>query len=382
MLLKNEFSFQKKSKIKAGEGKKEGRYPFFTSSDTKVLYIDDFLFDNEAVILGTGGMPSCNYYNGKFAVSTDNFVLTSKGNILTKVLYYFLRNNNLSILAEGFHGAGLKHIGKDYIENIDIPFISKQNQIKLVTELDGISELIKNADFQIQKLDELVKSRFIEMFGGPDENPYNWEVVTINDVCSSIVRGPFGSALKKDFFVEKDDSTVKVYEQQHAIKKNANLGTYYITQEKYKTLKRFECVAGDIIMSCSGTMGELYQLPVGCERGIINQALCKFTLNKRMLPRVFLEYMKYVVEQMDKKGSGIRNIAAVSYVKAMKLCLPPIDIQSEFVDFYELIDKSKFVRLIRCLYTFVLIKKYRKKAECYIIAIREGFRYVKKRKRN
>ena len=181
------------------------------------------------------------------------------------------------------------------------------------------------------------------MFGGPDENPYNWEVVTINDVCSSIVRGPFGSALKKDFFVEKDDSTVKVYEQQHAIKKNANLGTYYITQEKYKTLKRFECVAGDIIMSCSGTMGELYQLPVGCERGIINQALCKFTLNKRMLPRVFLEYMKYVVEQMDKKGSGIRNIAAVSYVKAMKLCLPPIDIQSEFVDFYELIDKSKFI---------------------------------------
>lgn len=192
-------------------------------------------------------------------------------------------------------------------------------------------------------LDELVKSRFIEMFGDPDENPYNWEVTTINDVCSSIVRGPFGSSLKKEFFVPKSDSTVKVYEQQHAIKKNDRLGTYYVTNEKYESLKRFECKSGDILMSCSGTMGELYQLPERCEKGIINQALCKFTLNNKMLPIVFLESMKYVVEQMDKKGSGIQNISAVSYVKAMKLCLPPIEVQKRFVEFYNQIDKSKFV---------------------------------------
>ena len=91
MLLKNEFIFMKKSKIKAGEGKKDGKYPFFTSSDTKILFLDDYLFDDEAVILGTGGMPSCNYYNGKFSVSTDNFVLKSKGDFLAKTLYYFLR---------------------------------------------------------------------------------------------------------------------------------------------------------------------------------------------------------------------------------------------------------------------------------------------------
>ena len=185
------------------------------------------------------------------------------------------------------------------------------------------------------------------MFGDPDTNPYGLELTTINDVCSSIVRGPFGSSLKKEFFVPKTDTTIKVYEQQHAIKKNANLGTYYITEEKYKSLKRFECKEGDIIMSCSGTMGELYQLPSGCEKGIINQALCKFTLNGKMLPIVFLESMKYAVEQMDKKGSGIQNIAAVSYVKAMKLCLPSMKEQKHFVEFYQLIDKSKFVNYSR-----------------------------------
>ena len=181
------------------------------------------------------------------------------------------------------------------------------------------------------------------MFGDPDENSYNLELTTINDVCSSIVRGPFGSALKKEFFVSKSNTTVKVYEQQHAIKKNDKLGTYYVTQEKYQSLKRFECHEGDILMSCSGTMGELYQLPNGCEKGIINQALCKFTLNGKMLPLVFLESMKYVVEQMEKKGSGIQNIAAVSYVKAMKMCLPSMNDQKRFVEFYKQVDKSKFV---------------------------------------
>lgn len=179
------------------------------------------------------------------------------------------------------------------------------------------------------------------MFGDPETNPYNWEKVTLDDVCLSIVRGPFGSALKKDFFVEKDETTYKVYEQKHAIQKSSIIGTYYITKEKYKELKRFECVAGDILMSCSGTMGELYQLPFGCEKGIINQALCKFTLNDRILPICFLTYMNQTIGNLETKGSGIKNIAAVSYVKAMPIILPPIDVQNQFAAFVEQIDKSK-----------------------------------------
>ena len=164
MLLKNEFSFLKKSKIKAGEGKKDGAYPFFTSSDSKLLYLDEYIFDDEAIIVGTGGMPSCNYYNGKFAVSTDNYVLVPIGKTKAKTLYYFLRNNNLEILARGFHGAGLKHIGKDYLENIQLPVITAAIQDKLIKELDSIVLFIKSLDKQLEKLDELIKSRFIEMF--------------------------------------------------------------------------------------------------------------------------------------------------------------------------------------------------------------------------
>ena len=170
-------------------------------------------------------------------------------------------------------------------KKIVLPDIKKQHEI--VDKLTCLDFIITNKKKQLAKLDEIIKSRFIEMFGDPQINPYGFEKVTINDICSSIVRGPFGSALKKEFFVEPNNTTYKVYEQKNAIQKCAKIGTYYITEEKYEELKRFECFAGDIIMSCSGTMGELYQLPEDCERGIINQALCKFTLNKRILPIVF-----------------------------------------------------------------------------------------------
>lgn len=178
--------------------------------------------------------------------------------------------------------------------------------------------------------DELVKARFVEMFGDPESNPFGWKVVTLKDVCSSIVRGPFGSSLKKSFFVPRRINTYKVYEQKNAIQKSATIGSYYITEEKYQELKRFECVAGDFIMSCSGTMGEFYQLPVGCEKGIINQALCKFTLNNMILPSFFLTHMAQTISNLETRGSSIKNVAAVSTIIKMPINLPPIEKQKEF----------------------------------------------------
>ena len=262
---------------------------------------------------------------------------------INKQYFVFAVRYNLKEMEKKTHGATMKHITKKDFDNILIPFPDLRIQSKIAEKLDKLQSIITHRRTQLEKLDLLVKARFVEMFGDPELNPYNWDNVTVSDVCSSIVRGPFGSALKKEFFVERSESTYKVYEQKHAIQKSANIGTYYITKEKYNELKRFECFAGDILMSCSGTMGELYQLPVGCEKGIINQALCKFTLNEKMLPICFLTYMRQTIGNLETKGSGIKNIAAVSYVKAMPINLPPIKVQTQFADFVKKVDKSKVV---------------------------------------
>jgi type I restriction enzyme S subunit len=229
------------------------------------------------------------------------------------------------------------------IREISIPLPSKEKQTELAELFKKVVNIIYKRKEELLALDNLVRSRFVELFGDPELNPMGWEKVTLNDVCSSIVRGPFGSALKKEFFVEPSETTYKVYEQKHAIQKSASIGTYYITQEKYRELKRFECLPGDILMSCSGTMGELYQLPEGCEKGVINQALCKFTLNDKILPVCFLVYMQQTIGKLETKGSGIQNIAAVSYIKQMPINLPPMEVQKKFERFVKQINKSKLI---------------------------------------
>ena len=271
-------------------------------------------------------------------------VFTVAAQLDQQYLYYYLKSDfalqRIRAVATGSVRDNLK-LAMLYEFPIDLPSIEHQKSI--VEILDRAKQVIALREQELQTLDDLIKARFVEMFGDPETNPKGWRQVTVGDVCSSIVRGPFGSALKKEFFVTPDETTYKVYEQKHAIQKSATIGTYYVTAEKFNELKRFECGAGDIIMSCSGTMGELYQLPERCERGIINQALCKFTLNDRILPICFLIYMRQTIGNLETKGSGIQNIAAVSYVKAMPINLPPMSVQAEFANFVAQVDKSKVV---------------------------------------
>jgi type I restriction enzyme, S subunit len=159
-----------------------------------------------------------------------------------------------------------------------------------------------------------------------------WKMVRLQDVCSSIVRGPFGSALKKEYFVEKSESTFKVYEQKHAIKKNHNIGEYFIDENKYKELSRFKIKPYDIIISCSGTIGEIYQLPRDCEEGVINQALLKLTLSDVIDSRFFQYYWRASIKSLSSRGSGIQNISSVNYIKEMKLPLANLDVQKHIAD--------------------------------------------------
>lgn len=332
---------QDKSKIKAGEGIDDGIYPFYTCSNELTKRINTAQYKGPALIFGTGGKASVHFCSEDFSTSTDCLVYKTNKDVNLSLINKFLRNN-IYLLENGFKGAGLQHISRDYIANIEIPLPNILEQNKLVTQFDLIESTIANHKSMLQKYDTLIKSRFIEMFGDNPVESGKWEVETLADVCSSVVRGPFGSALKKDVFVPKSNNTVKVYEQKHAIQKSANIGTYYISQEKYEELKRFECKPGDFIMSCSGTMGEFYQLPIGCEKGIINQALCKFSLNNKIEALFFLEWMKQSIHNLETKGSGIQNVAAVSFIKQIPVFLPPLTLQKQFSSFVQQIDKSKF----------------------------------------
>ena len=172
----------------------------------------------------------------------------------------------------------------------------------------------------------------------PFEIPKSWTWVYWNDLLSyeqySMKRGPFGSALKKDFFVPKG---IRVFEQYNAINDDPYWSRYYITKEKYEELKAFTAKAGDLLISCSGvTLGRITEIPDDADWGIINQALLKLKLNKKLISNNYFKMLfksKYMQDLIFDKalGSAIPNMVGVVELKRIQIPLPPLAEQQRIV---------------------------------------------------
>ena len=302
---------------------------------TKVFHKGDVLFGRRRAYLKKAAVaPFDGICSGDITV-----IEAIPEHILPELLPFIIQNDALFDFAvEKSAGSLSPRVKWEHLRNYEFELPDMDKQRELAELLWAMDATKKSYQELIAATDELVKSQFIEIFSVKN----GWPLVRLEELCSSIVRGPFGSALKVSFFVDKGPGTVKVYEQKNAIQSSANIGDSSVTQEKYLELKRFECGPEDFIMSCSGTIGCLYQLPKDAEIGIINQALCKFHLNDRILPEIFLIYMKNSVDQLETKGSAIKNIGSVSYIKNMEIALPPMDKQNQFAALIRQSDKSKF----------------------------------------
>lgn len=168
----------------------------------------------------------------------------------------------------------------------------------------------------------------------PFDIPENWKWVRIGDLAN-YKKGPFGSALTKSIFVPKSEDSIKVYEQKNAIQKDANLGFYHITREYFEEkMKSFEVVSGDIIVSCAGTIGEIYRLPENIEKGIINQALMRIKLFEPTSSDYYELLFDYLIKDYSRKsskGSAIKNIPPFDILKNYVIPLPPLAEQKRIV---------------------------------------------------
>lgn len=181
---------------------------------------------------------------------------------------------------------------------------------------------------------EMVKDSGIAWIG---EIPEHWEVLRMQDVAL-FKKGPFGSAITIDMFVERAENTFKVYEQKNAIQKDSTLGHYYISAADFNNLKSFCVQPGDIIVSCAGTIGCCYILPTHIESGIINQALMRVRINKQLNKLYFLSLFDLALEYMGEKysnGSAIKNIPPFSVLKKQYICVPTLTEQRTIAAFLD-----------------------------------------------
>lgn len=177
--------------------------------------------------------------------------------------------------------------------------------------------------------------------------PIGWEWVRLGDL-GIYKKGPFGSSLTKNMFVPDGPQSIKVYEQKNAIQKNWKLGNYYISNEKFNTMKSFFVEPGDIIVSCAGTIGETYVIPDDARIGIINQALMKIKLFDEKMIDYYLYYFDHVLKKESRekgKGTAISNIPPFDVLKNIYIPIPPIEEQKRIVDkieeLFSLIDRKE-----------------------------------------
>lgn len=262
------------------------------------------------------------------------------------LLHYLKSDIALSYIRAYATGSVRDNLTLSALAKLPIRIIPIDNQRIIADVLDRIDRICELRRSEASLLDNLIKSRFIELFGKGNDNRFSTK--TLPQIISSdrhaLKRGPFGGSLIKDDFVE---TGCLVYEQRHAIHNDFDYEKYYITPQKYQDMIMFRVLPGDLIVSCSGvTLGRIAEVPANAKKGIINQALLKITLDHKIMNNTFFIHQFRSDRIQDVlfgfcRGSGIPNFPSMNEVKAVHFICPPLDLQEQFAAFVDQTDKSR-----------------------------------------
>lgn len=328
----------------------EDTAPAFYPSDTEGL--DKFMLKKDDLLISLTGNV------GRVAVLKEEMLpaalnqrvacLRLKSKKVSKNYLFHILNSKFfeqqCIMAS--NGVAQKNMSTEWLKEYEIPLYDQRQQAQIVMLLNAVQSIIASRSQQLQKLDELVKARFVEMFGDPVVNEKGWDMPLIEDVAApkknALKAGPFGSALKKEYYVE---SGYKVYGQEQVISGDHTFGDYYIDEERYKSLENYAVHAGDVLISLVGTYGKLLIMPDVFEPGIINPRLMKITFDKG---KVNPNYFQYFFQSdslksalADNTHGGTMDILNLGIVRKIAMPLPPLELQNQFAIFVEQVGKSK-----------------------------------------
>ncbi len=336
-------TYAPKSQIKAGEAIDGAEYIFFTSSVDESKRYKDYQFDGEGIIMGTGGNATLHYYSGKFATSTDCVVLMPNDSIRCKYLYYFFRAN-MHVLEAGFKGAGLRHTNKKYIDDIrmgDVPDLDKQDEIIYV--LDKIQRIIDARKKELADLDDLIKARFVELFGTLDNPSQEFEKATLKELCNKITDGKHGGCAQEEGTDRYFVGAREIFDDEVHYETAPQINI----EEFEKDYKRCNVEIGDfLIVNTGATIGKsAIASDIRTEHTLLQKSVALLKVKREVLNPVFLKWCYRVNTNMYlvESASAQPNLL-LSTINSTVIYVPDISLQKQFADFVEQVDKSKFIK--------------------------------------
>ena len=315
----------------------DGKYPIYGSGGI-MGYADDYICEADTVIVGRkGSINNPIFVEEPFWNVDTAFGLVAKREvILPRYLYYFCRNYDFERLNKA---VTIPSLTKSDLLKIEITLPSLEIQEKIVNKLLKIEEVIQARQQQLQKLDELVKARFVELFGDPISNPHGFEKVDLSELAD-IKIGPFGSLLHKEDYIEGGYALLN---PSHIIDgKIAPDSKLTVSHEKYEELSAYHLKAGDVVMGRRGEMGRCAVVP--CDGYLCGTG----SLLIRTKGDVTADYIQKIISFPSFKkaiedmavGQTMPNLN-VPIVSRFQIIKPPIEVQHSYYAFVEQTDKSK-----------------------------------------
>lgn len=321
--------------------RKKGPYPYYGANGIQD-YVADYIFDDELVLLAEDGgnfgseeRPIAYKVSGKCWVNNHAHVLKPKKGIDVDYLCYSLMFYRVDGMV---NGATRMKLTQTAMRKMLIPSRNIEEQKGMVRILNKVQMLIKEEKEQIERYDNLIKSRFVEMFGNPFINPMRWKKMRLGDVCD--VR-------------DGTHDSPRYYDIGYPLltSKNVTSGIIdlndcnYISESDYfKINERSKVDIGDIIMPMIGTVGKPVIVNVEPNFAIKNVALIKFnntSIVDNIYVKVFLESEYFDKSVLSKIRGGTQKFIALGDIRKLEILLPTIDKQQEFRDFVYQVDKLK-----------------------------------------
>lgn len=319
-----------------------GPYPYYGANGVQD-YVADYIFDDDLVLLAEDGgnfgskdKPIAYKVSGKCWVNNHAHVLKPKEGLDVDYLCYSLMFYDVTGLV---NGATRQKLTQADMRKMEIPVPPLAEQRKIAAVLDKVSDLIAKRRQQLDKLDELVKARFVEMFGDPVNNERGWQKALIPEVCHAIIGGGTPSKSHPEYFtgtipwVSPKDMKLSVLSDS----------IDHITEEAIANSTTKLVPANSVLMVIrSGILKHSLPVAINSVPVTINQDMKAFVPNE-VVTTAFL--MHYFMAIENDVLSGVRSVTADNIdfkaFQKRKMIVPPLDLQQQFATFVAQVDKSK-----------------------------------------
>lgn len=301
--------------------------------------------DGDVLISWSASLGVYIWNRGKALLNQHIFKVVFDKVEVNKDYFVFAVKYNLKKMESKAHGATMKHIVKKDFDDMLIPFPSIEKQAVIADILSKAANIIGTRQKELQKLDELIKARFVEMFGDPEINSMNLPVKPMTEVCE-IIDGDRG----KNYPTQEEFSDEGYCLFLNAKNVTSNGFSFencmFVTKEKDELLRKGHLNRGDVVLTTRGTIGNLafYDESVPYENVRINSGMVVLRMNHEIVSeRFFIEQFKMQIGSIKEKiasGSAQPQLP-ISTMNKIVVLMPSVKQQQVFTDFVKQVDKSK-----------------------------------------